>query len=467
MSQQVESNQEIETGKLKIERLLQSQRSFFNSHQTKDITFRLDALKKLKKTILKYEKKILDALWQDLHKSLEEAYLTEVTIVLQEIDNHLKHLKNWSRAETVPTPIYLFPSKSKIVTEPLGVSLIIAPWNYPFQLLMNPLVGSIAAGNCAILKPSPDAACIAKVMEELILEAFPSNYNCVIQGDRIINELLLKQHFDIIFFTGSSAVGKIIMKAAAANLTPVVLELGGKSPCIVDKDANLDIAAKRIAWGKTINAGQTCIAPDYLFVHEDVKEELLKKIGLHIEKMYGKEIKSSKFYPRIINQRAVERLQKLMLDGKIIYGGNTDIAENFIEPTIIDEIKSEHPIMQEEIFGPILPVLSFQNLNEVIDYVNSKEKPLACYFFGNSSQTQKIVTSISAGGMCINDTIMHVANHHLPFGGVGNSGIGKYHGKQSFLAFSNQKAVVYASTWIDLPMKYPPFKYFNFIKKFI
>jgi aldehyde dehydrogenase (NAD+) len=456
-----------ETPRSTIENMLLEQRIFFATHKTKDLSFRLENLKKFKAAIIKYEAKITEALWLDLHKSFEEAYLTEISIVLQEIDNHTKNLKRWARPKRVCTPLHLLPSSSKILYEPLGVSLIIAPWNYPFQLLMNSLVGSISAGNCAILKPSPYTENIAKVMDEMVKETFNSNYIGIVQGSRITNEILLEQRFDIIFFTGSPSVGKVVMKAAAEHLTPVVLELGGKSPCIVDKSANLDLAAKRIAWGKTINAGQTCIAPDYLYVHQSVKDELIQKIIENIEEMFGKNIRESKFFPRIVNQQAFNRLENLLLQGNIRYGGDKDPLGKYISPTIIDGIKPEFQIMQEEIFGPILPVMEFDNINEVINYVNSNEKPLAFYYFGNNKQAKEVLSKTTSGGGCINDTIMHITNHNLPFGGVGNSGLGKYHGKSSFLVFSNQRAIFSSPTWIDLPLKYVPFKYFKLIKKLI
>ena len=446
---------------------IESQRAFFSTNQTKDIGFRLKQLRKLKDVIQKNQKRIEDALWKDLHKSPEESYLTEISIVTSEIDNHIKHLKRWAKPKSVRTPLHLLPSSSKIIYEPLGVSLIIAPWNYPFQLLINSLVGSISAGCCSILKPSPDTPTIAKVMQEMIEETFESNYIALVQGGRETNTILFNERFDIIFFTGSPKVGKVVMKAAAEYLTPVVLELGGKSPCIVDADANIDIAAKRIAWGKMINAGQTCIAPDYLFAHHLIKDELLDKIAQNIKEMYGNNIKESRFYPRIVSQRAIDRLKKLMTQGKIHSGGEIDEKEKFIAPTIIDEVKPDFLIMQEEIFGPILPVMTFENMDETLKYIHENEKPLAFYYFGKNKKAKEILAKTTSGGACINDTLMHITNHNLPFGGVGNSGLGKYHGRESFLAFSNEKAVVTTPTWIDLPFKYVPFKYFNFIKKII
>ncbi|MGA3012549.1 MAG: aldehyde dehydrogenase [Bacteroidales bacterium] len=450
-----------------IENLLNELRSFYGTDQTKSLSFRVKMLKRFKANIIRYEEKITGALWKDLHKSFEESYLTEISIVLQEIDYHLKHLKQWTKPRSVNTPFHLLPSSAKIIYEPLGVTLIIAPWNYPFQLLMNPLVGSISSGCCTMLKPSPYASNIAMVMEELIHETFESGYISIVQGDRNINEILLKQRFDMIFFTGSPIVGKAVMKAAAENLTPVVLELGGKSPCIVDFDADISKAAKRIAWGKTINAGQTCIAPDYLFVHQSVKQELLRKIIDNFHKMYGPDVQLSKYYPRIVSQRAFTRLQKLMEHGRIVYGGTMDADDKYISPTIIDDVNPEFPIMQEEIFGPILPVLTFHKIDEVISYINEKEKPLAFYYFGKKKKAKEILSKTTSGGACINDTLIHIANHHLPFGGVGNSGFGKYHGKNSFLAFSNPRSVVYSPVWIDLPMRYAPYWKFKFVKKIL
>ena len=450
-----------------IENLINEHRKFFATHQTKALNFRIENLKRFKNAIKKYENKIGDALWTDLHKSKEEAYLTETSIVLQEIDNHIKHLRKWAKPKFVATPIQLLPSTSKIIYEPLGVSLIIAPWNYPFQLLMNSLVGSISSGCCAMLKPSPYTPTIAKVMEELIHETFDEKYISIVQGGRDVNRILLEQRFDIIFFTGSPDLGKIVMKAAANNLTQVVLELGGKSPCIVDSTANIDVAAKRIAWGKTINAGQTCIAPDYLFVHTSIKNELLAKIAFYIEQMFGENAQKSPYFPRIVNQNAIQRLQKLMVHGNILYGGKVDVEDKYISPTIIDNVTPDFPIMQEEIFGPLLPVMTFDNIEMVIDYVNAHEKPLAFYYFGKNKQAKEVLAKTSSGGGCVNDTLMHITNHHLPFGGVGNSGVGRYHGHESFLAFSNARAIVTTPTWFDLPVKYVPFRYFEWVKKII
>ncbi|QAA83268.1 aldehyde dehydrogenase [Aequorivita sp. H23M31] len=457
----------METSEASIIRLITEQKAFFATHQTKDIEFRLAQLRKLKDAILQNQKNIEDALYKDLHKSPEEVFLTEISLVLSEIDNHIKYLKKWAKPKKVPTPIHLQPSSSKIIYEPLGVALIIAPWNYPFQLLFNPLVGSISAGCCAVLKPSPDASNIAKVMEEIISETFDSNYISVIQGGRETNTILFAQKFDIIFFTGSPKVGRVVMKAASENLIPVILELGGKSPCIVDRDADLAIAAKRIIWGKLINAGQTCIAPDYLFVHSSIKDELLNKIKSNILLMYGENIKESRFYPRIINESAFKRLSGLLDEGKIFYGGEGDLEDLFFPPTIIDEVKPHFKIMQEEIFGPILPVMTYENLDEPLEYINKNEKPLAFYYFGGNKKARKVLTKTSSGGACINDVLLHIGNHNMPFGGVGNSGMGSYHGRESFLAFSHKRAVLTSPTWFDLSLKYVPFKHFKWIKKFL
>jgi aldehyde dehydrogenase (NAD+) len=444
------------TSRTDIEKILESQKDFFSKCRTKNVDFRLQQLKKFKAAIIKYETKITGALWNDLHKSPEEAYLTEISILYQEINNHIKHLRKWSKPQTIPALVHLLFSRNRIICEPLGVALIIAPWNYPFQLLMNPLVGAIAAGCCAVLKPSPYAPATAKVMEEMIAETFPSPYVSVVQGNREVNKILLEQRFDLIFFTGSPDLAKKVMTAAAKYLTPLIMELGGKSPCIVDKDADISMAAKRIAWGKTINAGQTCIAPDYLFIHHSVKDLFIEKYKESVVGMFGDDCKQSKYYPRIVNEKAMERLKKLMLDGNIVFGGEIDENERYIAPTLIDDVKPEYPVMQEEIFGPILPIMTFDDIFQTTDYINTHEKPLAFYYFGGSKTAGDILLKTTSGGGCINDTLMHAANHHLPFGGVGNSGMGKYHGKESFLTFSNKRAIVNSPLWFDATVKYAP-----------
>ncbi|MEI7829664.1 MAG: aldehyde dehydrogenase [Prolixibacteraceae bacterium] len=450
-----------------IESTMVAQQNYFRSQATKSLDSRISNLKKFKSAIFKYQSRIEEALWLDLHKSPEEAYLTEISIVLGEIDSHLKNLRCWAKPKRVATPLALLPSSSRILYEPLGTALIISPWNYPFQLLMTPLVGAISSGCCALLKPSPYTLNIARVMEELVAEIFDPGHVAVVQGGREVNQMLLEQRFDVIFFTGSPSLGKIVMQAAARYLTPVVLELGGKSPCIVDEGANIKLAAKRIAWGKCINAGQTCIAPDYLFVHHSVKDQLVRGIAAAIEEMYGKTIRESRYFPRIVNDQAMVRLQKLMIHGKISYGGEVDLSQKFIAPTIIEDIQPDFPIMQEEIFGPLLPLMTFDNLDNAVDFINSNEKPLAFYYFGTNKAARDILNRTTSGGGCINDTLMHIANHHLPFGGVGNSGMSSYHGKYSFRAFSHARAIVNSPVWIDLPFKYVPFKYFKWVKKIL
>lgn len=456
-----------ETSESTIDKHLKAQDVFFKAQQTKPIAFRLQQLQKLESAIQKYEKKIVEALWKDLHKSAEEAYLTEISIVLNEIRYHRKNLKQWAKPESVTTPLHLLPSKSSIYFEPLGVALIVSPWNYPFQLLINPLVGAISAGCCAILKASPDAPNLAKVIEEMISECFDPNYITLVQGGKETNTILFRKKFDFIFFTGSPYLGRIVMKAAAEHLTPIILELGGKSPCIVDKDSNLDITAKRIVWGKFLNAGQTCIAPDYLMVHESVKLELFDHMVKHIKQIYGENPEKSKHYGRIVHDNAMDRLLGLIEKEKVIYGGEYDKKERYLAPTIIELKSTDTKIMQEEIFGPLLPVWTFSDIKEAIDYINNNEKPLALYYFGNNKQAEMVLGNTTSGGGCINNTLLHIANHHLPFGGVGNSGMGKYHGKDSFLAFSNQRAILRSPTWMDFPFQYPPFKYFKWIKKIV
>lgn len=448
-----------------ITALLAKQRTFFATQATKNVEFRIEALKRLKKAIISNEATLNDAIWADLHKSAYEFYLTEISLVLQEIDNHIRNLRKWSKPEHVHTPLTLFPSKSYVVHEPFGVVLIIAPWNYPFQLLINPLIGAVSAGNCAVLKSSPYAPRTSAVMKQIVSSAFNEEYVAYTEGGREVNQLLLAQRFDYIFFTGSASLGRIVMAAAAKNLTPLTLELGGKSPCIVDKDAAIDVAAKRIAWGKLINAGQTCIGVDYLFVHKAVKVKLIESIKRYIKLFYGDNPESSEDFPRIVNDKAMERLAALMTEGNIIEGGELRRDERYIAPTLIDDVKPDFPIMQEEIFGPLLPIMEFTDIQTVIDYINNHEKPLALYFFGGKKEAKRVVAATTSGGACINDTLLHIANHHLPFGGVGNSGMGKYHGRYSFDTFSNKRALFVSKTWFDIFLKYAPYKGLKFLKK--
>lgn len=447
--------------------LLSAQKAFFATHRTKDIDFRIENLKRLKKALKTFEEPLLEALWKDLHKSSREAYLTEMGILYSEIDNHIKHVRKWAKMGKVPTPLYLFPARSRIVYEPLGVALIIAPWNYPVQLLLSPLTGAISSGCCAVLKPSPYTPSVSAVLQKMIDETFPKEYIALVQGGRDVNTQLLQQRFDFIFYTGSPSVGRVVMKAAAENLTPVVLELGGKSPCIIDKDADIEIAARRIAWGKTVNSGQTCIAPDYAFVHSSIKEKLISQMIIEIEKMLGKDIKSSEYFPRMVNEKAFDRVERLLHQGTVRYGGESDKSQLYISPTIIDDIKPDYLIMQEEIFGPVLPVMTFESIEEPLEYIASHEKPLAFYFFGSDKGAKEVILKSTSGGACINDTIMHVANDRLPFGGVGNSGLGKYHGRNTFLAFSNLRSVLWNKNIFDMKVRYTPYNPFGLIKKLL
>jgi aldehyde dehydrogenase (NAD+) len=446
--------------------LLAAQRTYFGKHITKDYDFRRRQLLQLKSAVRRYESEILSALHADLRKSNQEAWLTEIAMVNSEIDLHLSRLKSWMRARRVPAPAHVWPSKGHLHYEPLGCALIIAPWNYPFQLLITPLIGAISAGCTAILKPSEFTPTVARVMARLIRETFDPAYIALVEGDHTVGASLLTQRYDIIFFTGSPAVGKIVMTAAAEHLTPVILELGGKSPCIVDASADVKMAARRIAWGKGVNAGQTCIAPDYVYAHASVKVRLMEALRDAFADLYGPDARSSDVYPRIVSDRAFRRLEGLLKGHTPHSGGQTDASDRFIAPTLLDDVSVSDPIMQQEIFGPILPVLAFQELPDVITHVNAGPKPLALYYFGEESAADDLIRQTSSGGVCINDTLMHFAHHNLPFGGVGNSGMGKYHGRESFLAFSNTRAVVKSPTWPDLPFRYPPFRYFRFLRKF-
>lgn len=451
----------------RIVEIVAAQKEFFRSGKTLDIEYRLSALRALKAALKRWEKPLADALWADLHKSYEEAYLTELSIVLGEIDNHISHLKSWAAPKRCATPIKMFPSRSKVINEPLGSSLIIAPWNYPVQLLLNPLVGAISAGCTAILKPSPYVESVSKVIEELIRETFNENYIAVVQGNRDVNTALLEQRYDIIFFTGSPSLGRKVMAAAAKNLTPVVLELGGKSPCIVDRGAAIATVARRIAWGKSLNAGQTCIAPDYLLVHKEVKSQLIEALSREFTSLLGDNPKQCKHFVRIVNDKAFDRLVGYLEGADIVVGGEYDKGERYIAPTVVDNVDTDSPIMQEEIFGPIFPVVTFESTEEAVKFVTEREKPLALYYFGDNKSAEYVLKHTSSGGACVNDTIMHIANERLPFGGVGNSGMSSYHGRESFDVFSHRRAVVTTPTWIDVPFRYMPYKMFSLVKKLL
>ena len=445
--------------KTELNTLVEAQYNFFVAGKTLSVQFRKSALVALKDALKSNEKAIMDALWADLRKPTFETYAHEIGQVLKEISLHLKKLKRWTKPKQKRMPVALLPSWGKIYPEPYGNVLIVSPWNYPVLLLFSPLIGAISAGNTAVLKPSPYLKEFSKVVDQLIGSVFPREYIAVVHGGRETNQLLLKSKWDYIFFTGSPSLGKIVMKAAAENLTPLTLELGGKNPCIVDKDANLRLAAKRIVWGKFINAGQTCIAPDYLFVHEDIKEELLVLMQHYLEQEYSKDPVDSPDFCRIVNDSAFERLIGYLKDGDLFYGGETERSDRYISPTIIDNVEPDFPVMQEEIFGPVLPVMTFGKLDKALEYVNSCDKPLAFYYFSNNmKKAHSVIRQTSSGGGCINDTIIQIASNNLPFGGVGNSGMGKYHGKASFDTFTNYRSMAFSSRWIDIPLKYPPYK---------
>lgn len=457
------------TDQNKIKSIALAQKEFFSTGRTLDLQFRLQMLRRLEGAIRKFEKELCDALWTDLHKSYEEAYLTEISILYGELRNHIHNLKRWSSREMRPTPLKLFPSRTYIVKEPLGCALIISPWNYPVQLLLNPLIGSISAGCTAMLKPSPYTPNVSEVLGRMIAKTFEERYIAVAQGNRDVNKILLEERWDIIFFTGSPDLGKQVMGAAAKNLTPVILELGGKSPCIIDKSADIAVATKRIAWGKSLNSGQTCIAPDYILIHPDVKKEFVDAFGKELASLHGKDIRESPHYVRMVNEKAFKRVVGYMKDGDILYGGRYDAGERFIEPTLLEVKNLDVPIMKEEIFGPIFPVVTLEGdfVDEVVKFVNGREKPLAFYYFGKESHGWECIRRTSSGGGCINDVIMHIANEKVPFGGVGNSGMGHYHGRESFEAFTHRRTIISTGTWIDLPFRYMPYKLFKMIKRFI
>lgn len=450
-----------------IPHIVVRQRKFFAEHTTLSIDFRLKMLRRLRKAIVEREKQLTEALYADLHKSYEEAFLTEISIVLGEIDNFLKHLPRWAAPSKRKTPLKLFPAKSQIITEPLGVALIIAPWNYPVQLLLNPLVGAIAAGCTAVLKPSPYVPHVAEALEELVHDCFDEEYVAIVQGHRDVNTALLNERYDIIFFTGSPDLGRVVMRAAAEHLTPVVLELGGKSPVVVDRTADIAVAAKRLAWGKTLNAGQTCIAPDYLLIHREVKEHFIEAFKEALCELHGEDARQSEHYVRMVSDRTFERVSGYISEGRVRCGGRVVAEERYIEPTLLDEVSADSSVMREEIFGPVLPMIEIGSLDEAITFINEREKPLALYLFADEHAARRVVEYTSSGGACINDCIMHIANEKLPFGGVGNSGMGRYHGRDSLYSFSHRRSMITTPTWLDLPFRYMPYKWFKYVKRLL
>ncbi len=441
---------------MNIHTLVTDQRSYFHTGAARSLSFRLEALGKLQKAIREQENLLCNALFKDLGKAPVESYMTELGMVLDEIRFHQKHLGRWMREKRVPTPLSQFPSKSFVSPEPHGVTLIMAPWNYPVQLCLEPLVGAISAGNCAIVKPSAYAPATSAAIAKLLGEIYPPEYVAVIQGGRAENSALLEERFDYIFFTGSVAVGKTVMAAAARHLTPVTLELGGKSPVIVDRTANLKLAARRIAFGKVLNAGQTCVEPDYLFLEKGLLDAFLLEYRNALKEFFPDGSLSE--MPHIISEKHFCRVINLMKPENTVIGGGSNPHIRQIEPAVLTGVTPDSPIMQEEIFGPVLPVMIYEDLEECINYIRSHEKPLALYLFTSSKETEKrILSTCSFGGGCINDTIIHLATPHMGFGGIGASGMGSYHGYESFRTFSHFRSIVKKSTLLDLPMRYHPY----------
>ncbi len=444
---------------MNISDIVKEQRRFVLSNKAKNLEFRKEQLLKLRSLLQANEEKLYQAIFADFRKSEFETFMTELALVYHEIQQALKSLKTWALPKKVRTGIANFPGKSYILPEPLGQTLIIGAWNYPYQLTLVPLVSAMAAGNTAIVKPSEAPANTARVLKELINSNFEPGYLCVVDGGVDVSQELLKHKYDKIFFTGSTAVGRLVAEAAARHLTPVTLELGGKSPCFVMQDAALERTAQRIVWGKFLNAGQTCIAPDYVLVEQTIYESFLQELKKQISKVIGENPKVSEAYPRIINESHWKRLMKLIDPSKIYYGGGADQTERYIEPTILKNINFEDPIMQEEIFGPLLPVIAFTSLQTVVEEVRRRPRPLALYAFTKSSDIQnKITHEIEFGGGAINDVIMHITNPRLPFGGNGESGMGNYHGEAGFRAFSHYKSLLKKSFWLEPSVKYQPYR---------
>lgn len=441
-----------------IQELTAAQRAFFRTGATLDLSFRKRALDKLEEGIRAQEGKLLSALRADLGKSDTEGYLCEVGLALSELSFVRRRLARWARDRRVSTPLALFPARSLTLREPYGVVLIMSPWNYPLLLTLDPLIGAIAAGNCCVVKPSAYAPVASEVLRDLIAACFPPEYVAVVEGGRAENQALLDQRFDYIFFTGGVEVGRQVMEKAAKHLTPVTLELGGKSPCVVDATARLDLAAKRIAFGKLLNCGQTCVAPDYLLVDRRVKEELLSRVGCWMERMYGRDPLDNGGYVHMVNRKHFDRVCALIDPAKVVYGGRADPGTLRIQPTILDGVSPDDPVMGEEIFGPLLPALEFEDVRQAEDFILDRPRPLALYLFSEDTTVRRrFLRHIPFGGGCVNDTIMHLANPRLPFGGVGNSGMGSYHGRQSFETFSHTKSLVQSSTRLDLSVRYAPY----------
>jgi aldehyde dehydrogenase (NAD+) len=443
--------------KEEIRLIIEAQRKFFATGKTFNIEYRLDTLKKLRSLIILHEQEIVDALWNDFHKPEFEVIATESRFVIKELNYTIRKLRSWAKSRNVRTPIVHFLSHSYVAPQPYGQVLVLSPWNFPFQLAFMPLLGALAAGNCVVLKTSRQVPNINVVMEK-ILSHFPKELVAMINGDHTVSEYLLDEKFDYIFFTGSCRVGKYVMQKAAANLTPVSLELGGKNPCIVAADARLDYAAKRIAWGKLINCGQTCVSPDYLLIDKKVRDKFLELISKEIRLFYGDNPEKSNDFARVISSENVHRLSGLMKNGQIVTGGTTDSETRYVAPTIIKDVKPGDPIMKEEIFGPVLPVIDFEEFDEVYDIIKQHPKPLSVYIFsGNKKLVREFLKKTQSGNASVNETVMQIASPYLPYGGVGCSGLGRYHGKKSFDTFSNQRSVLVKSNLLDIFLRYPPY----------
>ena len=435
-----------------------AQRAYFQSGATLTHDARRTALLQLKEGIKRHEKEITEALHSDLGKSPTEAYMTEIASLYSDIDYAISHLKGWMRPHRVGTPLSLAPASSHIVQSPYGVTLIIAPWNYPILLTLSPLIGALAAGNCAVLKPSESAPATTEIVTKLLTGTLDNRLVAVINGDAEVAKSLLNEQFDFIFYTGNAHVARYVMEKASRHLTPILLELGGKSPVIVTRSANLRLAARRIAFGKWMNAGQTCVAPDYVLVEECVHDAFVQHLREQTEAMYGTHPLTNPAYGKIINQRHFQRLRQLILPQKVLFGGETDPVSLRIAPTVLDHVHPQDAVMGEEIFGPILPILTIANLDEALCFISSRPHPLALYLFTSSSREEcRVMHSLQFGGGCVNDTLVHLANHHLPFGGIGESGMGTYQGHHSFLAFSHPKGILKTPTWLDLPIRYQPY----------
>lgn len=445
------------SAKTPMAEIVSRQRQFFDSCATKNVEFRIQQLKKLKAAFLKHEKNLYAALKSDLNKSEMESFATEVGITITEIEHNLYKIKKWAKNRSVDTPLFLHPAKSYIRYEPYGVALIIAPWNYPVKNLFGPVLGAITAGNCCVLKPSELAPAASSAIKTMVSEFFDGEYMCVVEGGVTETTELLKEKFDYIFFTGGTEIGRIIYEAAAKQLTPVTLELGGKSPTVVDENIDLDVTARRIAWGKFTNAGQTCVAPDYILVNKKIKKQFIQKVTEVTKEFFGEDASESNDFGRIITDRHFERVKNL-IDGNVVLGGKTDASRKYIAPTIIDNVKANDKVMQEEIFGPVMPVIEYEKTEEAIEFISKRGKPLSMYIFSrNDNFIEKIINATTSGGVCVNDVMLHLGNVQLPFGGVGPSGMGAYNGKIGFETFSHKRAVLKRTFWFDVKQRYAPY----------